>query len=44
MPARTWAALGLLVLAGCNQSSTNKADAATQAALDRVAIVDLLSR
>jgi hypothetical protein len=38
------AALAAMALAGCTQASGGKMDAATQAALDRVAIVDLLSR
>jgi ketosteroid isomerase-like protein len=45
MQARWTAALAALALAGCTASAADKAaDAATQAALDRVAIGDLLSR
>lgn len=45
MPLKWTAALAALVLGGCAAGAAdNKADAATQAALDRVAIVDLLSR
>ena len=45
MKARTMAALAALALAGCAAKPANTAsDAATQAALDRVAITDLLSR
>jgi ketosteroid isomerase-like protein len=45
MPLKWTAALAALVLGGCAAGAAdNKADDATQAALDRVAIVDLLSR
>ena len=45
MSLKWTAALAALALGGCTASAAdNKTDAATQAALDRIAIVDLLSR